>query len=199
MKIGIRDRSVIDRIGPGLANEIEGITAGIVAGWNAEHKTDGQHGAITCDSIQETGRGYPAAAGMWTKIPYDATRFYGEGAMTWTVASPPTGQRAYKWSIIGETMDFKLTITDSTIAGVADNTLFVRLPDGFRAVGEFQHGTYYYVDGGGFGVGLWELQEDDAVLRLYKDPSATVWVAGANICEVFLSGIFHVRRFAQAA
>lgn len=117
-------------LGGWVALTFQQVVASLMTGYHTEHHDDDTHADIHCDSISERSR--DVAMGVWkTALTADASAFTGSGAMTWTV---DIGDQANSYTLIGTTMILTVRIDTSSVGGVPNNILAMRIPDGFHAV-----------------------------------------------------------------
>lgn len=69
--------------------------------------------------------------GKWVRPSFSAGDFTASGAMTWTVGAGDVTEYAY--TLVGKTMTVSFAIGTTTVAGVVDTTLFIKIPDGKTA------------------------------------------------------------------
>lgn len=124
------------------------LASAVSFGWNVEHDVDGRHRFA------------------WNDLTYNAGRFSGKGAMTWTVDS--ADQLSLMWRYVGKnTIELQWTILTSDVGGTADTELRILLPDGLK-VTHYMNATHWYSDAGTEGIGWAGAYPGDPYIRLYK-------------------------------
>lgn len=157
---------------------------------DAQHHPDGSHGAITVDSVQETGRGYLRPMGEWTDVPWTPANFAASGGMTWT---PTAAQQAlFHFTLLGKTLivqfDFELT----SISGGA-NQLLLTIPEHFISKKTCDAGA---MDGGGTDNGAsvttkLGVTASGTFIRIIKSDN-TNWAASVNNSTIRGTILFEV-------
>ncbi len=133
--------------------------------------------------------------GLWVTPVFNVNNFSASGSMVWTVN--PISLDNYEYTLIGDdTMSIQFHITNSTISGVGDTYLKVKLPAPYvttsRATSPF---WWKNATPSTFHVGIIDtLGPDQPYLSLLKDPNGTVWTAdGDTTTSAFGSITFQVR------
>lgn len=120
----------VKKQGGWIAQQLSTIVASLTASYHKQHNADDTHSTITATgSITERGRAL--AMGEWRIVGYDATAFTGSGSLTWTVTAAQ--QLTFQYTLIGKTMLLAFNFSSTTVGGVADLSLRVRLPDQFSS------------------------------------------------------------------
>lgn len=143
-----------------------------------QHKPDGSHGAVTVDSVQETGRGYLAAMGVWIDVPWAPENFTAGGGMTWTPTAAQ--QTTFHFMLIGKTLWVQFEFALTSISG-GNNLLQLAIPGHFIAAKtvDFGGATGAGTDNGAV-VGLkLGVVARTTVIRIAKLDS-TNWAASVN-------------------
>lgn len=104
------------------------IVAAIASAWSVEHKATGAHNW------------------RWATVPYNASRFQGDGTITWTVEAGDHKHEYY--GVLGDLMAWALRIGGSSTGGAASKRLRVMLPAGYRVATTCGFPVSYVVTGG---------------------------------------------------
>jgi hypothetical protein len=129
--------------------------------------------------------------GLWTSVPYAATRFTASGAMTWTVTNASVNTYAY--TKLGKTITLAFWLNLTTVGGVVAPALELAIPDGWK-VAKPMAATFGYMDNGVAGVGLVTAPRNGVKLNLYVDASTVVnWTASAALTSVYGQLTFEVQ------
>lgn len=103
-----------------IATQIQKIVSSIQAGYHSQHNEDDTHSTITASgSITERLRDLPM--GEWTYLEMAASRFTGNGTMTWTVPAFSTSYITYM--LVGQTMFVRWNLVNTTVGGVVNTIL----------------------------------------------------------------------------
>ncbi len=98
----------------GIGAYLRQLIGSITSPWAVEHQTDGRHRF------------------EWVDVPYSASRFTGDVAMTWQVDS--SDQLSLMYRYVGhDTVEIQWTIAASAVGGTTEPELRIALPDGLRA------------------------------------------------------------------
>lgn len=107
---------------------------------------------------KEYGRSFKM--GDWVDVAYNGADYTAGGSMTWTVESGDQLQRRY--TRIGNTLFYVVTIGTSTLGGTASSTLFVTLPAGLTVGGGAGGAAIYVGHAYNFNAGAWDVGSVDA-------------------------------------
>jgi hypothetical protein len=159
----------------GLMDWLRTLVTSIAAGWAVEHTAEGRHNW------------------NWTTPTFDATRFTGDGTVTWTVASD---DRVFeRYGLLGDLMHWTLQIALSSTGGTASPTLRVYLPDGYRLVGSTFHAAAYASDAGGYPDGVLIAGSNDRRYVEVVQQDGTNWSnAATNTTYLYFSIMVRVTR-----
>lgn len=123
-----------------------------------------------------------APSDSFIPVPFDAANFGGTGAMTWVLTAPD--QTTYEVSMDGYLMKLNFCLFNTTIAGVVDTQLKIKIPFGRTAL-ERVMVPFKWFNNAVEGVGVAEVDAGDSWIYLYKTRfSATNYVAEVNLCAV---------------
>jgi hypothetical protein len=103
------------------------LVSGVTAGWTQEHHDDDTHADIHADSISERGR--TVANGVWTAVPFAASNFAGNAAMTVSVGT----QETLAYTMYGKTMVVSFQLTGITVGGTPNTYIKIKIPGGYRS------------------------------------------------------------------
>lgn len=92
-----------------LVNWLRTLASSVAAGWNVEHGSDGLHNW------------------HWRTPAFDATRFTGDGTITWTVQAGDVA--AERYARLGNLLVWNLVIAGSSTGGAASTAFYVRMPE----------------------------------------------------------------------
>lgn len=113
MNLAIVALDLVRKISQGLADELQRLVTRINAWANVDHRPSGRHK-------------FP-----WTKIPFDATKFTGNGTMTWTVVQ--TNMINWSYRTIDNVVSLVVSFGGTTTGGAANTDLNVQLPQAIAA------------------------------------------------------------------
>lgn len=128
MKLGL---SLLNQIRGGdkdafgfTAETFDQLVSQIPAAYHMEHTVDDKHSTINATGpISERGRTVPM--GEWINLPFDATNYTGNGAMTWTVTAAGVTTLKYMW--LGKTLFIAFRVTGS-VGGTPNTLLMLNIP-----------------------------------------------------------------------
>jgi hypothetical protein len=124
-------------IGAAVVEQFQRTHGAITAWQEVEHHGDGSHGAIHAESLTLTGGiyrpGSAVAMGTWQDESYVPAKFTATAPLTFvpTLAQVQTN----RYTRVGQTLIWHLSIDGAVIGGSGTGTLQLRLPGGSRAGG----------------------------------------------------------------
>jgi hypothetical protein len=101
-------------------------------------------------------------------VPYNANDFSGNGAMTWTVEAGDIV--SFRYGIQGKMLFVSLFIVTSSIAGVLDSTLQIKLPGGYIASKDTARIPCVLTDNATWGIGSCWIQVGQNLIKTTKIP-----------------------------
>ena len=127
-------------------------------------------------STHEVGGSDPILA-PWITVPFNAGDFTASGSMTWTLASGNLIAFAYRLPN-PNVMQVSLYIYNSTVGGTASGELYVKLPAGKTARGDYHATALSYYDSAGRQTGVFRALPGQPTLSLMTDVLGTAWKLG---------------------
>lgn len=124
------------------------------------------------DFFQQLGASY----GTWYAVPFVASTFTGNGAMTWIVASADQVTLAY--TKMGQRIELAFTIRTATVGGTPNTSLQITLPAGMTAARAVTVPCRVN-DNGTLGPGWAKVAAGGTVLSILKENESN-WTAAAD-------------------
>lgn len=138
------------------------------------------------NAVHEQGR--PVALGHWQDVAYNAANFMATGGALWGVEAADVV--VHRWTVIGQTMHYNLTILGSTVSGASPVELTVALPSGYTVAAPF-FATIFFNSTGTNLMGYATSTAGNTAIRFGQLTGAT-WSVGTNSTNVFVSITFEV-------
>ena len=148
----------------GLITWLRTLAASIASAWAVEHAADGTH--------------------RWslTTPTFDATRFTGDGTITWTVGSNDLSHERY--GRLGSLMYWTLYLASTSTGGSASPYFHVRLPERYVLADSCLTGAGYTVDAGAAVNAVVQGVIGDNFVYVYKYDGSNWSAAAANNTQV---------------
>lgn len=128
-------------------------------------------------------RGRSTAFGEWIAPSFSAGDFTGSGAMTWTVRSSDVG--TFTYTLVGLTMTVAFQVNTSSVGGVADVNLRIKIPGGFTAASTMWQACSVNDNGAGFAVAMAQVVSGGTQIVIWKDATLTGnWAASVHLTQV---------------
>lgn len=128
------------------------------------------------NGVLEHGRS--VAQGDWINPTFDATIYTGGNSLVWTVTAGQ--QERFGYMRVGGTLFMQIRVNASTLSGVADPELRVRLPLGLKSTMNHNGVFNWYVNSVA-GFGSWDTEIDDTFIRFANGFPSTNWALNANL------------------
>ncbi len=181
---------------PGGSYLVEAITtilASVMGGYHIEHTVDDGHSVIhATGAIFERKR--TTAIGDTIPVFFKPTDYTANGAMTWTV--PNAGVVMLSYFLVGSRMFLDFYVPGTTIGGVVNTTLRIKIPDGYFAAQFTASNPCRIVDNGVPATGLAFVAAGAVgvgnILGIQREDSAN-WTASAGNASVQGQINFEVR------
>lgn len=139
------DASPLRALGGWIALTFNQLVAALISGYHTEHNADDTHSIIHASgAISERGRTTPM--GVWINVPFIASDFSGDTAMTWTVDAADVATWAY--TLVGNTMTVAWYLTNTTVGGTPSTYLRIKVPAEKQVV-RLTYNASLYIDNGG--------------------------------------------------
>lgn len=188
MNLSVLFRENLLRVGgEWLAREIENIVRQVSGSWAKEHQPDDTHGDVHALSVSERGRAVPM--GEWISVEYRSTDFTASGAMTWTVQAADVA--TFKYMLLGKTMFVVGSFTATSVGGVPDVTLRVKIPNGMLPAMMMASGNRCTDNAVGVMVSN-TVRVDQDYIEVFRFDAA-VWTASVNNSNIRVAVAFEVR------
>lgn len=126
MNIGLQFRNRLAKVSPDLLAELDSLVSAIQNGYNDAPEYSSTSGYKV--------KGRPNYAGTWVEIPWHSGMFSGSGSMLWTVGSDDHLDMRYSLDI-GDTMEMSFMLGTTTLSGVANTSISIAIPPGWRVGG----------------------------------------------------------------
>ena len=117
----------------------------------------------------------------WTTVPFNAGDFTGDGAMTWTVEAGDIVAFRYRRS--GDTIEVNFSSVTTSVGGVPDGELRVKIPGGFTA-STYGFVAAYVTDNSTGKIGTCYTAPATTYVTCLPAPSGGNWAAAANTTGV---------------
>jgi hypothetical protein len=141
------------------------------------------------DGVYQRGRA--ASMGDWQTVPYSAANFTTDTGGTWADTAGTVLTQGF--TVIGQTMHYRLSVFNSNVTGAAPTELRVALPAGYSISHRSDAPMVYVNAGGPRTAGLVLAIPGDTFLRFQVIVVAGTWTptAGGNTA-VFCAATFEV-------
>ena len=126
------------------------------------------------------------ASVVWTDVPFDAGDFTAKGAMTWTVDAGDV--LSFKYALIGKLMHVIVSLINTTIGGVLDSELYIKIPAG--KTGLALTIEPFIISQTANEVGYLACDAGVDKIRLMR--LAANWIASANSTHIFVNFSFPI-------
>ena len=206
-----------------VTEELDNLTATISATTSVEHKPDGTHGDVTCDSLTVTGA---LTAGAISADAITAT-----GAITTTGTVTATGgvyergrtvamgewidvpfsaanftangtmtwtvaagdQVIYRYALVGKTVTVNLNLSTTSIGGTVNTTLYLALPAALTPAKDARTLLHIYNGAGGWRPGVAMVAAGVARIAVLNVDQVTTWAVSTDTTYVVGQMIFEMQ------
>jgi hypothetical protein len=129
--------------------------------------------------------------GEWQAVSFAAGNFTGNGTMTWGVDSGDIG--ANRYTLVGKTMTWNLSVATSDVGGVANTELRATVPGGFTCAVASYHTAAVAIDAGASTTARVETVGGQAYVRIVLAAGGNWTITAADNTYVYFTITFEVQ------